>query len=99
MVVQWNEATTRLLIKEYCNHKEQFESSQTNKKPLWIAIKKVFNDYGYSYSVDSTENKWKSLLRTFKNAKHCKSQTGTAHTKFPCYEMLQIVGQPHDVIP
>ena len=63
--LEWSHSATPLLISTYAEVTDE-TSDQVKKKRLWTIIAERINSHGYNYTGQECDNKWRSLLKTYR---------------------------------
>lgn len=82
----WRDESIKLLISEYKEKKPLVETGKIKTlKKMWTKISEEMEQYGYKFTPQQIENKWKSLERSYKNMIENKHKTGRGR-RFCPYE-------------
>ncbi|KAF5294888.1 hypothetical protein FQR65_LT10686 [Abscondita terminalis] len=73
---EWKPDAVLLLISKYKDNKTELEKKNSVKKHIWKRITDEINEFGYAYTWDQIQNKWKSLIRTYKNVRDNNNESG-----------------------
>ena len=98
----WSEAATKKLIALYAEYQEEMENPRRKKILVWgkIAAQMVRGGFDPAYDKKRCQQKWRNLLRQYKNYKANRRSSGRGRKTFSFYkEMDEVVGRRHDIVP
>ncbi|GLV36040.1 hypothetical protein CBL_01804 [Carabus blaptoides fortunei] len=73
----WNDTNTRVLLIEFKKYYELWRNGKINKKKdMWKKVANAVNEKGYDCTAEQVENRYKTLLRSYR-----KSKTGLNSTR------------------
>ena len=96
-IINWSNPNTLLLIEEYRENKEKVEKGIIRKKK---GLGENFIDSekkGFSVSPDQVNDKWKTLMRSYKFVKDNNKKSGAGRKVFEFEEELDVLFQ-NDII-
>ncbi|KAB0790232.1 hypothetical protein PPYR_15435 [Photinus pyralis] len=86
---KWSHSAILMLIDEYRKHKNDLEKKNSLKRHIWKKIAtNINNEESSSYTWDQIQNKWKSLLRTYKNVKDHNNETGRGRKNWQYFDLM-----------
>ena len=98
--VYWSKSASGMLISLYEEHEDDCDNPRKKKKDVWREITKKLNDAGYEFTQLKVENKWLSLVQSYKDIKDSKKKTGEKRKTFQYHERLEnILSKRHDIQP
>ncbi len=62
---KWSKPEVQQLLILYKAHEDKFQDPKWKKKAIWKEISKEMNQYGYSYTSDKCQVKFKNLKQTY----------------------------------
>lgn len=62
---KWTKPEVQQLLILYKAHQDKFQDPKWKKKAIWNEISKEMNQYGYSYTSDKCQVKFKNLKQTY----------------------------------
>ncbi|GLV32926.1 hypothetical protein CBL_09012 [Carabus blaptoides fortunei] len=97
----WSDDACKLLIDKYKENKILVEQRKIKTmKKMWEIIQDKLQSFGYTFTSQQCENKWKSLERAYKNKLENKRKTGRARKGCPFErELAEIFARRHSVFP
>lgn len=86
----WNYQSTKLLLSIRFSMDKQFDKPQKKKKQLWADVaKKMANEGKYTVSGTTCDNKFRTLMTTYRRCKDRAKETGAgAIKKWPYFEII-----------
>ncbi|XP_031328584.1 uncharacterized protein LOC116159691 [Photinus pyralis] len=84
----WTQAAVLLLIQQYEEYKEVLGKKNSMKKHIWQKIAMAMNAFGHNFSWDQLQNKWKSLVRTYKSVKDNNNRSGRDRSNWTYFEAM-----------
>lgn len=95
----WTKVSTKLLIHEYEELKEDFRDPKIKKRTLWNKIKKRFEENGYGMvTEDILDRKWRNLKKTYTLIKDNNKKTGRARNSWEYYDDFNNIYLPDKTI-
>ncbi|KAF5277522.1 hypothetical protein FQA39_LY18476 [Lamprigera yunnana] len=86
--VEWPNQAVLLHLDQYEVNKTVLSKKNTTKKRVWAKISNEMRVHHHSYSWDQIQNKWKSLVHTYKSIKDHNSPTGRNRKTWTFFEKL-----------
>lgn len=84
----WTHPATLLLISLYEQQKENFSSVNMTKKKAWELLARDMNSQGYPLNGTQCSNKWKGMLKVYKDTLAHNKKSGAGRATCPYYAVL-----------
>ncbi|KAF5283341.1 hypothetical protein FQR65_LT13890 [Abscondita terminalis] len=97
-VAEWTSAAINLLIEKFRTYKLQLEKKNSIKKHIWKKIANEMQEFEYTYTWDQLQNKWKSMLRTYKSIKDHNNQSGRNRKNWDYFNKMDELLYGHPAI-
>ncbi|XP_063923782.1 uncharacterized protein LOC135137931 [Zophobas morio] len=96
----WNDASTKLFITLYEQHKICFDSKKCTNRSVWGQIAAEMQSHSYHVTIEQVENKWKNLKKQYKKIVDHNNSSGRDRADWPYFSAMdKLFGQRPEIKP
>ncbi|KAG9484881.1 hypothetical protein GDO78_008144 [Eleutherodactylus coqui] len=96
----WTTAGVKLLIVTYSEYAHCFQSAKYKKKDVWHTISERLQEHGYNVTGEQCNNKWKLLMKQYKNVVDNNAKSGRSRISCRYYDELEeALGRSKEINP
>ncbi|KAK4887898.1 hypothetical protein RN001_004169 [Aquatica leii] len=85
----FSDAATRMLLAKYLEKKGRFRNPKIKRAILWKELAEEINKYGYSFTEQAIERKFRNMKNHFLKIRDNNTKTGRGRKSWQYYDMME----------
>jgi hypothetical protein len=86
---EFSDAATRMLLARYQEMKDRFRNPKIKRSILWKEMAGKMNEYGYAFTEQSVERKFRNMKSHFLKIRDNNTKTGRGRKSWQYYDMME----------